>query len=191
MSLASNINQLINTHVDYNRVGKIVKVKPLLSQLSESERVGGSSTTSERPIPANVNAIALMQNIYDETIKHQYAMTGNYDGSLWEILAEWVTIKDSEWQAFLDHVTLDWIDDIKRTIDPPRPRRPLMQPCSSCGNKYTPGEDGKRIPAVTAWVWDNSGEHVAKPDSWEVRCDSCGAQWIGKEVVKAYWRALR
>lgn len=191
MSLASNINQLINTHIAYSPTGKIIKQPALLTQLKDANGNGGRPTTSERPIPANMKAVALLQDIYDETIKHQYEMTGNYDGSLRQILTEWATIEDKEWQQHLEHATLDWIDQINTCIDPPRPRRPLHQPCSACGKKYTPDEDGKRIPAVTAWVWDHHGERVATPDQWEVACSSCGAQWHGKEVVKQYWRALR
>lgn len=174
-----------------NRVGKIVTAKPLLTQLSEADRDGGTSTTSERPIPANVNAIALMQDLLREAEEHQYEMTGNDNGSLWTIIATWETITNTEWANYLEHVTLDWIDRINAIIQPTRPRRPLMQPCSACGEKYAPGEDGKRIPAITAWVWDSLGERVSKIDHWDVNCSACGAQWHGKEVVKSYWRSVR
>jgi len=190
LSLASNINQLINTHVAINAHGKIVKQPPLLTQLKDADSNGGRPTTSERPIPANLKAVALLQDIYDEAIKHQYAMIKTVDQRpLRAILTEWATIEDREWQSFLGHVTLDWVDLINDVINPTRPRRPLMQPCSACGQKYTPGEDGKRIPAVTAWVWDSTGEHVTSIEQWEVQCSNCGAQWHGKEVVKSYWRA--
>lgn len=189
MSLASNINQLINPHVAMNPRGKIVKQPALLTQLSEADRNGGISTTSERPIPANVNAIALAQDLLHEAKNHQYEMTSNDDGTLWQIIKSWETVEDREWQEFLGHVTLDWIDRINQIIQPTRPRRPLMQPCSACGHKYTPGDDGKRIPAVTAWVWDRQGEAIAPMEHWDVHCSNCGAEWHGKEVAKSYWRA--
>lgn len=192
LSLTENINQLINTHLTMTPQNKIVKVPALLTQLKNATTTGGRPATSERPIPANLKAVALLQNIYDEAINHQYAIHHTLDQSpLRAILTEWTHITDKEWVTFLGHVTLDWIDQIHDAINPTRPRRPLMQPCSSCGEKYTPGEDGKRIPAVTAWVWDEAGEQIAKAETWEVQCSHCGAQWHGNEVVKAYWRALR
>ncbi|NWN89199.1 MAG: hypothetical protein HLX51_11780 [Micrococcaceae bacterium] len=191
MSLASNINQLINTHVAMDQRGKIVKQPALLTQLKDADSDGGRPTTNERPIPANLKAVALLQDIYDEATKHQYAMIRTVDQRpLREILTGWATIEDREWRPFLEHVTLDWIDQIHDAISPTRPRRPLMQPCSACGQKYTPDDDGKRIPAITAWVWDHHGDHIAKPEHWEVQCSNCGAQWHGSEVVKAYWRAV-
>lgn len=116
-------------------------------------------------------------------------MTGDDTGELSVIIESWAHVEDDEWKKFLEHVTLDWIDRITNVIAPTRPRRPLMQPCSACGEKYTPGEDGKRIPAVTAWVWDGLGEAVAPMEQWDVKCSSCGAEWHGKEVAKSYWKA--
>lgn len=192
MSLASNINQLINPHIAMNPRGKIIKQPALLTQLKDANSNGGRPTTSERPIPANLKAVALLQDIYDEALKHQCAMTGTVDQRpLRDILTDWATIEDHEWQTFLGHVTLDWIDRINDTINPTRPRRPLMQPCSACGQKYAPDDDGKRIPAVTAWVWDSEGDHIAPMEHWDVHCSACGAEWHGKEVAKSYWRDVR
>lgn len=191
MSLASNVRILTQPHVAYSPAKKIVTAKPLLTQLTEADNGGGRPTTNERPVPVHLTAIALWQDLEHEAQQHRYEMTEDDSGGLWAIIESWAHVEDDEWKKFLEHVTLDWIDRITNVIEPPRPRRPLMQPCSACGEKYTPGKDGKRIPAVTAWVWDGLGEQVAKPDTWEVRCDSCGSQWTGKEVVKQYWRALR
>lgn len=192
MSLASNINQLINAHVAMSATGKIIKQSALLTQLRNADTDGGRPTTNERPIPANLKAVALLQDIYDEAINHQYEMTHCLDQRpLRDILQAWAALEDREWVNCLEHVTQDWIDKIHEAIDPTRPRRPLHQPCSSCGNKYTPDDEGKRIPAVTAWVWDSDGNTIAPMEHWDVRCSSCGAQWHGKEVIKQYWRALR
>ena len=191
MNLKDNIRLLTQPHIGYNHAGKIVKQDSLLRQLNKAERTGGTSTTSEKPIPANINAVALAQDILKEAQQHQYEMHGTTRGSLWAIILSWQQIEDKEWVAFLEHVTQDWIDAIRNLINPTRPRRPLHQPCASCGNKYTPGEDGKRIPALTAWVWNATGETIAPSENWEVTCSNCGTQWHGKEVTKSYWRALR
>ena len=191
MSLKDNIRLLTQPHIGYNHAGKIVKQDSLLTQLNKAERIGGTSTTSEKPIPANINAVALAQDILKEAQQHQYEMTGTMRGSLWAIILSWQQVEDKEWVAFLEHVTQDWIDAIRNLTNPTRPRRPLHQPCASCGNKYTPGEDGKRIPALTAWVWDRAGERIAPSENWEVTCSNCGTQWTGREVTKSYWRALR
>lgn len=191
MSLASNVRILTQPHVTYGPTKKITTVKPLLTQLTEADNGNNKPTTNERPVPINLTAIALWQDLTKEAKEYQHEMTGDDTGELSVIIESWHHVTDDDWRPFLEHVTLDWIDRINAVITPTRPRRPLMQPCSACGYKYTTGEDGKRIPAVTAWVWDGLGEQVAKPDTWEVRCDSCGSQWTGKEVVKQYWRALR
>ena len=191
MSLKENIRLLTQPHIDYNHAGKIVKTEALLKQLHKAERTGGKSTTSEKPIPANINAIALAQDLLDEAQKEQYRMVGYYNDNLWLILTTWETIEDKKAQERLTEITTDWIERIRNIIDPTRPRRPLHQPCSACGHKYTHGEDDKRIPALTAWVWTSDGEQLAPMENWEVTCSSCNTQWHGKEVIKSYWRALR
>src|SRR5699024_1162035 len=119
---------------------------------------------------------------------------GDDTGGIWEILQAWENVvanTGNEWEASLEQVTQDWIDQIKACIDPPRARRPLRQPCSACDQRWVYDEDGRRTEAVTAWVWDTTGEHVAPLEQWEVHCALCDAQWHGKEVTKAYWRSIK
>lgn len=191
MTLATNVRQLTQHHITYSHTKKIITAPPMLTQLTQAQSGSGAPTTNERPVPVHLTAIALWQDMEKEARQYRHDMTGDDSGGLWPIIESWARINDDEWQPFLEHVTLDWIDRINNTIDPPRPRRPLMQPCAACGEKYTPGEDGKRIPAVTAWVWDHHGENVTSIEKWEVLCSNCGAQWHGKEVAMSYWRAPR
>lgn len=191
LSLASNINRLIRPHVDYSSAGKIVKVKPLLTQLTDFIGSNGASGSSEPPIPGSIKALSAHVQMEWDAKNYQYEMTGDDSGGLWAILESWENVTDDEWQAYLENITLDFIDQIQNTIEPPRPRRPLRQPCSACGQRWIYDEDNKRTEAVTAWVWDSTGEHLASIEQWEVHCALCGAQWHGKEVAKAYWRAVR
>ena len=194
MSLASNINQLTNTHVAMNTRGKIVKQPALLTQLTDFIGATGNSGSSEQPIPGSIKALSLHVQMEWDARNHQYEITGDDSGGLWAILQSWdntISNTGSDTEQFLEHVTQDWIDQIKACIDPPRARRPLRQPCSACGQRWYYDEDNKRAEAVTAWVWTSNGEHIAPVQDWEVHCSACNAQWTGKEVTKAYWRAPR
>lgn len=190
-SLAQNVRMLTKPHVAYSNTGKIGTAQPLLTQLTRAESGTGKPTTNDKPIPIHLTAVAQWQDMEKEARDHQYERTGDDSGSLWVITASWEKVDDDEWTPFLEHVTLEWITQITNIIDPPRPRRPLMQPCAACGVKYTSGEDGKRIPAVTAWVWEHDDhDRTAKVDKWDVHCSACGAEWHGKEVAKSYWRPV-
>ena len=186
MTLRSNVDRLTRTHMTV-RFGKIVKQPALLKQLSEAQTGSGTPTTSEQPVPVHLTALQLWQDMEFQARDLQYQMTGNDKGNLWAILGSWEAVDQDPWLARLTDVTAGWIEAISNVLDPPRPRRPLNIACSSCGEKYTPGENGKRIPAVTAWVWDSEGVAVASFDQWEVTCSHCGAQWIGKDAIKSYW----
>ena len=174
-----------------NPRGKIVKQPALLTQLTDFIGATGNSGSSEQPIPGSIKALSVHVQMQWDAKNHQYEMTGDDSGGLWAILKSWQHVTDPEWVAFLEHVTLEWIDQIKACIDPPRARRPLRQPCSACGQRWYYGEDNKRTEAVTAWVWDSLGERVAPIENWDVQCQVCNAEWHGKEVAKAYWRAIR
>ena len=58
MSLASNINQLINPHVSMSATGKIVKQPALLTQLTDFIGATGNSGSSERPVPGSIKALS-------------------------------------------------------------------------------------------------------------------------------------
>src|SRR5699024_10611083 len=118
LNLKDNIRLLTQPHIGYNHAGKIVKQDSLLRQLNKAERTGGTPTTSEKPIPANINAVALAQDILKEAQQHQYEMHGTTRGSLWAIILSWQKVEDKEWVAFLEHVTQDWIDAIRNLINP-------------------------------------------------------------------------
>ena len=188
MTLAGNVHRLTRPHLSTLR-GQIATVPPLLTQLTMDHGRHSQKVSSERPIPVPLSAIALWQDMEHEAREHQYARTGDDSGGLWQIVESWERVDDAEWCAYLGQVTLDFIDRILATIDPPRPRRPLRQPCAACGQRWTYDADGQRSEAVTAWVWDED-DRVAKVDTWEVTCTSCGAQWVGKEVARTYWRAV-
>ena len=188
MTLAGNVHRLTRPHLS-TMGGKIATVPPMLTQLTMEGRAPSHATSSETPLPVSVRAIALWQDMEHEARDHQYARTGDDSGGLWQIVQSWEYVADEEWVAYLERVTLDFIDRITATIDPPRRRRPLRQPCASCGERWFYDADGQRSEAVTAWVWDEDGS-VSKVETWDVKCLCCGAQWVGKEVANTYWRAV-
>lgn len=187
MTLTGNVHRLTRPHLT-TMAGKIVTMPPMLTQLTMGCGSANTAVSSETRLPVSVRAIALWQDMEHEARDHQYARTGDDSGRLWQIVASWESVDDAEWAAYLEGVTLDFIDRIANIIDPPRPRRPLRQPCASCGQRWHYDADGQRSEAVTAWVWDESGS-VGKLENWEVACTACGAQWVGKEVARNYWRA--
>ena len=190
MSLRANVSMLIRPHLAYDATGKLGIAQALLTQLTQAESGRGKPTTNERPVPIHLTAIALWQDLEFEAREHQYQRTSDDSGGLWQIVSTWETIEDDEWASHLEHVTADWITRITNVIHPTRPRRPLMRPCEACGEKYQIGDEGKRIPAVTAWCWDEHGEQVARVDDWDVQCSACGAEWRGKEVARVWWQAV-
>lgn len=185
VALRANINQLIRPHMTV-RFGKIVKQPALLRQLGEAQTGNDTPTTTEQPVPVHLTAVQLWQDMEFQARDLQYQMTGSDRGGLWSILPSWEAVTDEGWQSRLGEVTGEWIGRIQEVLDPPRPRRPLNQPCPGCGEKYAPGENGKRIPAVTVWAWASDGETVAPFEQWEVTCGACGEQWHGRDAIRVF-----
>lgn len=189
MSLRMNVHMLTRPHIARDNSGKLGTAQPLLTQLTAEAGSSGSASGSERPIPGSIKALSLWKDLEFEARDHQYVRTGDDSGGLWQITSTWEHVEDPEWEPFLEGVTGDWISRIANTIEPPRPRRPLRQDCVACGQRWVYDQDGQRSEAVTAWVWDDAGA-VTKVAEWEVACSACGAQWIGQEVTRNYWRAV-
>lgn len=190
MTLRSNVSMLIRPHLSYDASGKLGTAQALLTQLTSEAGSSGSSAGNERPIPGSIKAMSLFVQLEWDARNEQYMRTGDDSGGLWQIVSSWENLNDPEFAPHLEHVTADWIAEISNTINPPRSRRPLRQPCASCGQRWTYDRDGKRAEAVTAWVWDDLGEKVATVEKWDVQCSVCGAEWRGKEVAQTYWRAV-
>lgn len=189
MTLTMNVHMLTSPHVARDQQGRYGTAQPLLKQLTAEAVTRGESVGSEKPLPIGIKAVALWQDMEREARNHQYARTGDSTGGLWQITESWRNVEDDEWTPYLEHVTSDWIARITNVIDPPRPRRPLRQPCVACGERWVYDADGVRSEAVTAWVWDEEGG-IAGADGWDVSCASCSAQWVGNEVANTYWRAV-
>lgn len=189
MTLAANIRQLTQPHPGITPNGKIATVKPLLEQLTDFIGTTGTTTSNEPPIPGSIKALSTYIQMERDAQDLNYQITGTDHGNLWAILKSWEPLKDDHWQPTLQEITSEWITQIHHHLNPPRERRPLRQPCAACNQRWAYDHDGKRIEALTAWVWDTHGEHIAPLNQWEIQCANCDAQWHGKEVIKAYWRA--
>src|SRR5699024_3128508 len=105
LSLASNINQLINTHIAYSPAGKIIKQPALLTQLTDFIGATGNSGSSEPPIPGSIKALSTHVQMQWDAKNHQYKMTGDDTGGIWEILQAWENVvanTGNEWEASLE-----------------------------------------------------------------------------------------
>lgn len=184
MTLADNVHQLVREHLKTGPDGKAHKVPALLDELRNAVTPGNSMSgggASGPPIPINAEALDLLREI-EATAKADYCeMTGvPWTKDLRGLLA-WVVGLDlkPEWGAYLEHVSLEWIDQITALLWPVKPRRKLTgKTCPSCGLKVH-GEERK--VALSLGCWDDDG-NLAKIGDWDIACAGCGAQWSGDQV---------
>ena len=184
MSLNDSVHQLTSEHLRTGPDGKAHKVPALLDELRAAVTPGNSMSgggASGPPIPINPDALDLLRKI-DQTAKQDYyEMTGvNWTKDL-DRLLPWVASIDltPEWSAYLERVSLEWIDEITALIWPVKPRRKLVgKVCPSCG-WATYGEERKTC--LSLGCWDDSGSMRAI-GTWDVECASCEASWSGDQV---------
>lgn len=184
MSLSDNIHQLVNEHLKLGPTGKPHMIPSLLTELREAVTPGNSGAAggaSGPPIPINAEAVDLLAKI-EADLKADYwemlavAWPGKLDGLLSAIGHQ----ATGEWEAYFEHVTLDWVDKITTFLWPIKPRRKLFgKTCPACGLALH-GEE--RAVCLTLGCWDSTGE-LAKIGAWNISCEGCGAHWAGDEVT--------
>lgn len=182
MTLRDNIHQLTSEHLTLAD-RKPVKVPALLDQLegAVTEKRAGAAGGNGTPIPVSADALALLQDIDREARDHQYEMVAHESRcSLRTLLGMWANgaVTTPEWEAFLEHVTLDWCDRISAMLSTAKPPRKIHRPCPACGVLYG-GEERK--PGLHLHCWDEDGG-LAKPGDWRCECVHCGAAWDGDEL---------
>lgn len=185
MSLSDNVHQLVSQHMKMGPDGKAHMVPSLLSELREAVTPGhaGSAGGSEGgpPIPINPNAVDLLAKI-ERGAKEDYweMIAAAWPGTLDGLLAAIATQAAGEWEAYFDHVTQGWLDEITTMLWPVKPRRKLFgKTCPSCSQALH-GDD--RAVCLSLGCWDEAGE-LAKIGDWDISCASCEASWAGDEVA--------
>lgn len=186
MSLRDAVFQLTKDHLKTGPDGKAHKVPALLDELRNAVTPGhaGSAGGSDGgpPIPINPNALDLLAEIEGEARRDYYEITGEgWPTSLRELLQRFGAMDLApEWSAYLERVSLDWIDKITALLWPVKPRRKLVgKVCPSCG-WATYGEERKTC--LSLGCWDDTGA-MKKIGEWDIECASCEAGWTGEQMV--------
>lgn len=185
MSLKDNAHQLVREHLKMDRDGKAHKVPALLEELRRAVTPGRNSSgggASGPPIPINPNALDLLAEIEGEARRNHYEITDTgWQSTLEELLQAFAGMNlSAEWDAYLAHVTRDWIDKITTLLWPSKPRRKLVgKVCPACG-WATYGEERKTC--LSLGCWDDEG-NMRAIGTWDIECASCEAGWAGDQVA--------
>jgi hypothetical protein len=168
-----------------------ISVPALLDQLEAAvtaETRAGSAGAGGVSLPIGVGALSLLQDIERDARDHQNELIPSFAGTLKALIESWaVEDINGEWLAFLEHVTLDWIDQISAIIAPSKPPWRPHRPCPSCGLRY--GGDERR-PNLQIHCWDDEGKLLRDPEStWWAECVHCGAAW-GPSQMKWFMHAI-
>lgn len=185
MTLRDNIHQLTDSHLRTGPDGKAHKVPALLDELRAAVTPGRNSSgggASGPPIPIDPDALDLLAEMEAEAKKDYLDMTGVRWTKSLEALLTWITNLDltPEWSAYLERVSLEWVDEITAYLWPVKPRRKLVgKVCPSCG-WATYGEERKTCLSVGCW--DSEGGQLP-PGEWDIECASCQAGWAGDQIA--------
>lgn len=194
MSLRENVHRLTSDYLTTGHDGKPATRPALLVELQGAVKPGNDGTGSasaSRPLPINADAVDLIQRIKHDAHVDHYEMRGfRFRGTISELLNSYLipvyADLTDEWNDYLSHVTLDWVDAIDALVRPRKPRRKLTVPCPHCGEMFY-GEE--RAVCVTANVW-GEGEEMLPTARWDVRCGGCESEWVGQDAVKWFLRSI-
>lgn len=183
MSLSDNIHQLTNQHMSQADDGSFVLVTALLDQLRiacTTDFSVGRGGGSGAGLMVNSAAVKLENKIKEDALFDHFEMVGSeYQGALKELLFTWSSITDDEWQVYLEHETMEWVDQIRAVLTSKRPPwRPTLN-CPSCGLRFH-GPD--REPNLWVDYWNHDEEKMNHPSLWTAGCDGCGAEWNGDKL---------
>lgn len=185
MSLSDHIHQLCREHLRTGPDGKLHKVPALLEELRAAVSPGNSGASgggNGAPSPINIDAVDMVHRITKEAETEYGEMTGQlWNGSLEDLLTGIVEqVPSPEWSAYLERMTLEWIDSINAFLWPTKPRRRLTgKVCPSCGLKVHGDE---RNVCLSLGCWDDNG-NMAPIGGWDIECAACGAAWSGDQVA--------
>lgn len=181
-TLTQNIHELTRPHLPAGATLDTEPVPALLEQLDAAvtaETRAGSAGSNEPAIPLGTGSLALKQDIDWRARDEHYRLTGSDTGTLAAIIQAWATITDHEWVVFLEHVTQDWIDQIRQILTPTKPPYRPAVPCPSCGVLYNSNGEGPGL-RVHCWAED---ENPLPLGEWTAECVHCGAGWQDAEAM--------
>lgn len=183
MTLKDNIHQLTSEHMTQADDGSFIKTPPILAELRAavtSDFAVGRGGSGGAGMILNSKADKLEREIKDQALSEHFEMTGNeYRGNLATLLQAWAVAASSEWQAYLEGITLEWIDGIRALLVSKRPPWRPSIPCPACGQRFYGPE---REPCLAVHYWDDEAEAIAPPATWTAKCDGCGAEWNGDNL---------
>ena len=160
MGLQDSVHQLCREHLRTGPDGKAHKVPALLDELRAAVTPGRNSSgggAAGPPIPIDPDALDLLAEIEATAKRDYYEMTGVQWTKDLDRLLPWMVSLDlkPEWHAYLERVSLEWIDAIQAMLWPVKPRRKLTgKTCPSCGQSLY-GEERK--VALSLGCWDGDG----------------------------------
>jgi hypothetical protein len=184
MGLRDNVHQLCREHLKTGPDNKPHKVPALLDELRAAVTPGNSMSgggASGAPSPINVSALDLLREIETEARRDYLEMAhARWPASLEALLRALPSLHlTPEWAAYLERVTLEYVDKINALLWPVKPRRKLVgKVCPSCG-WATYGEERKTC--LSLGCWDSEGG-MKKIGDWDIECASCEAGWAGDQV---------
>lgn len=185
MTLRGNIQELTETHLKMGPAGKPVQAPSLLSELRAAVKPGSDGgsggASSSAPIPINPDAVDLLREISEGAATDLWEMRGfaiSKPCSIEQVIRGLDPAIDFDWHAYLERVTLEWVDAINGMLRPTKPRRKLGVECPSCGQRFHGVE---RAVCLTADCW-GPNEEILHPAAWHVQCEGCGAEWVGDDL---------
>jgi hypothetical protein len=180
MTLADHIHQLTAEHMTMTETGEFTKAAPLLAQLRAactSDFAVSRGGSGGAGMLLNSKAVKLENEIKAQALNEQFEMTGvEYYGNLVALIRSWAAVKSEEWQGYLEHISLEWIDAIRETLEAKRPPWRPSLPCPACGQRFYGPE---RDPCLAVHYWDHDTDTIAPPGTWTAECEGCGAAWNG------------
>jgi hypothetical protein len=186
MSLRDNVFQLTSDHLKTGPDNKPHKVPALLDELRAAVTPGRNSSgggASGPPIPIDPDALDLLREIETDARTDYTEMTGySWPGSLEGLLQVMAAMDEMEpaWVAYLERVSLEWIDKINAMLWPVKPRRKLVgKVCPSCG--WATYGDERKV-CLSLGCWDDEG-NMRAIGTWDIECASCEAGWAGEQVT--------
>ena len=179
MSLQDHIHRLTSEHMTMTE-GRAMTVPSLLEQLDAAltDKTGRTGGGGGKALLISDAAYSLRQDIDWAARNEQYQRTGSDVGTLVAIIQSWASESDAEMVNYLEHVTLDWIDQIGAIINPTKPPWRPAVPCPACGIIYDRDGNG---PGMRIHCW-RVDETMLPPGEWTAECVHCGAGWTAEKM---------
>lgn len=184
--LSDNVHRLTKPHttrVETDEGFKVATLPPLIDQLRAAKTPSGGAGHGGAPtkqrLPIDAGAFDLFEEIEAEAkqLLAACSLARAKPRALEDVIVRYRAAIQGFGAAEVGNaavVTERWISRIEDALTPPPQRRPMQQPCPSCGELWDCMVPERRW-ALTAWT---QGPMTA----WEVYCSACGAEWLGQDI---------